>query len=224
MAEELSLRERKKRETRQRIADVAMGLFMLRGFDKVTVAEVAEAADVSVNTVFNYFRVKEDLFFDRQDAAVESLGRVVADRRPGESAVQAVRRDFYDALDKRDWRYSITGGAPDFSRMVTESPALTARMRQIGDLREEYLAQVLAEETGADPDDPTPRLVAAQLVAVTRAVSGEFLRRRLAGESLETVLSPVRAAAGRAFDLLESGVGDYAVKNPPPAWPGPQPG
>ncbi|MGH3375526.1 MAG: TetR/AcrR family transcriptional regulator, partial [Actinoallomurus sp.] len=48
VAEELSLRERKKRETRQRIADVAMGLFMLRGFEKVTVAEVAETADVSV--------------------------------------------------------------------------------------------------------------------------------------------------------------------------------
>ncbi|HZE32891.1 MAG TPA: TetR family transcriptional regulator, partial [Actinoallomurus sp.] len=105
----------------------------------------------------------------------------------------------------------VAGGASDFSRMVTESPALMAKMRQMGDLREEYLAQVLAEETDADPDDPTPRLVAAQLVAVTRAVSGEFLRRRVAGESLETVLPPVRAAADRAFDLVESGVGAYAV-------------
>jgi AcrR family transcriptional regulator len=211
VAEELSLRERKKRETRQRIADIAMGLFMLRGFEKVTVAEVAEAADVSVNTVFNYFRTKEDLFFDRQDVAVRSLGRVVADRRPGESAVQAVRRDFHAALDERDWRYGIAGGSLDFSRMVTESPALVARMRQMGDLREEYLAQVLAEETDADPDDPAPRLVAAQLVALTRVISGEFLRRRLAGESLETVLPPVRAAADRGFDLVESGVGAYAV-------------
>jgi AcrR family transcriptional regulator len=211
VAEELSLRERKKRETRQRIADVAMGLFMLRGFEKVTVAEVAEAADVSVNTVFNYFRTKEDLFFDRQDVAVRSLGRVVADRRPGESAVQAVRRDFHAALDERDWRYGIAGGSLDFSRMVTESPALVARMRQMGDLREEYLARVLAEETDADPDDPAPRLVAAQLVALTRVISGEFLRRRLAGESLETVLPPVRAAADRGFDLVESGVGAYAV-------------
>jgi AcrR family transcriptional regulator len=217
VAEELSLRERKKRETRQRIADVAMGLFMLRGFEKVTVAEVAEAADVSVNTVFNYFRTKEDLFFDRQDAAVQSLGRVVTDRRPGESAVQAVRRDFHAALDERDWRYGTNGGAPDFSRMVAESPALVARMRQMGDLREEYLAQVLAEETDADPDDPTPRFVAAQLVALTRVVSGEFLRRRLAGQSLETALPPVRAAADRGFGLIESGVGDYAVKDPPPA-------
>jgi AcrR family transcriptional regulator len=217
VSEELSLRERKKAETRRRIADIATGLFLMRGFDQVTVADVARAADVSVNTVFNYFRTKEDLFFDRQDIAEQSMGRVVAGRRPGESAVQAVRRDFHDALDKRDWRYGITGGAPDFSRMVTESPALGARIRQMGDLREEYLAQVLAEETDADPDDPTPRLIAAQLVALTRTVSAEFLRRRLAGQSLETVIPPVRAAADQAFDLIESGAGDYAVKDLPPA-------
>jgi AcrR family transcriptional regulator len=212
VAEELSLRERKKRETRQRIADVAMGLFMLRGFEKVTVAEVAEAAEVSVNTVFNYFRTKEDLFFDRQDVVVESLGRVVAARPAGQSVVEALRRDFFAALDARDWRYGITGGAPDFFRMVAESPALITRTRQMHELREEYLAQVLSDETDADPDDPTARLVAAQLVALTRAVSSEFLRRRLAGESLEAIFPLVRAAAARAFDLLESGVGDYAVK------------
>ncbi|GLY76119.1 TetR/AcrR family transcriptional regulator [Actinoallomurus iriomotensis] len=212
MAEELSLRERKKRETRQRIADVAMGLFMLRGFEKVTVAEVAEAADVSVNTVFNYFRTKEDLFFDRQDVVVENMGRIVAARPPGQSAIDALRRDLLASIDARDWRYGINGGASDFFKMVAESPALANRIRQLHEQREEYLARVLAEETDADPDDPTPRLVAAQLAALTRAVGTEFLRRRLAGESVETILPSVRAAAERAFHLLESGVGAYAVK------------
>ncbi len=214
MSEELSLRERKKRETRQRIADVAMGLFMLRGFEKVTVAEVAQAADVSVNTVFNYYRTKEDLFFDRQDAAVESLGRVVAARRPGESATAALRRDFHEALDEQDWRYGLTAGAAEFYQMVIASQALIARMRHMGELREEYLAGILADETDADPDDPTPRMVAAQLVAVIKVASGEYLRRRTAGESVETVLPYVRAAADRAFDLVESGAGDYAVRRP----------
>jgi AcrR family transcriptional regulator len=212
VAEELTLRERKKRETRQRIADVAMGLFMLRGFEKVTVAEVAEAADVSVNTVFNYFKTKEDLFFDREDVAVQNMGRVVASRPPGQSAVEALRRDFHAALDERDWRYGISGGAPDFFRMVTESPALVNRVRRMHETRERYLAQVLMEETDADPDDPTPRLVAALLVALTRAVSEEYLQRRLAGESNEVIIPPIRAAADRAFDLLESGVGRYAVR------------
>jgi AcrR family transcriptional regulator len=193
VAEELTLRERKKRETRQRIADVAMGLFMLRGFEKVTVAEVAEAADVSVNTVFNYFKTKEDLFFDREDVAVQNMGRVVASRPPGQSAVEALRRDFHAALDERDWRYGISGGAPDFFRMVTESPALVNRVRRMHETRERYL-------------------VAALLVALTRAVSEEYLQRRLAGESNEVIIPPIRAAADRAFDLLESGVGRYAVR------------
>ena len=214
MAEELSLRERKKRETRQRIADIAMGLFMMRGFEKVTVADVAEAADVSVNTVFNYFPTKEDLFFDRQDAAVEGIGRTVAARAPGESAVAAVRRDYLDALEARDWRYGITGGATDFFRMVSESASLSGRLRQMHYLRVDHLAGVLAEETDADPDDATPRIVASQLVAVTTAVSAEFLRRRLAGEPLDVVMPHVRAAAHRAFELLESGVGGYATKEP----------
>jgi AcrR family transcriptional regulator len=212
VAEELTLRERKKRETRQRIADVAMGLFMLRGFEKVTVAEVAEAAGVSVNTVFNYFKAKEDLFFDRQDVAVENMGRVVAARRQGESAIAALRRDFHSALDERDWRYGIAAGAPDFFRMVAASPALVNRVRQMDELREEYLARVLAEETDADPDDPTPRLVAAQVVALTRAVTAEFVRRRLAGEPLDVIIPPTRRAADRAFDLLQSGIGDYGVR------------
>jgi AcrR family transcriptional regulator len=211
VGEELSLRERKKRATRQRIADAAMGLFMLRGFEKVTVAEVAEAADVSVNTVFNYFKTKEDLFFDRQDIAIESMGRVVASRPAGQSVVEALRRDFHAALDEQDWRYGITVGAPDFFRMVAESPGLVTRIRQMDELREEYLAQVLADETDADPDNPTPCLIAAQLVALTRAVSMEYLRRRLAGGSVEVIMAPVREAADRAFDLLESGIGDYGL-------------
>jgi AcrR family transcriptional regulator len=209
MAEELGLRERKKRETRQRIADVAMGLFMLRGFDRTTVADVAEAADVSVNTVFNYFRTKEDLFFDRQELAVQSLGRVVASRRAGESVVEAFRRDFHEALDERDWRYGTVSGAEEFSRMVADSPALQARMREMSDLRKDHLAQVLAEETDADPDDPTPRFVAAQVVALTQTISLEYLSRRRAGESHAAILPAVRAAVDQAFDLLKSGIGDY---------------
>lgn len=214
MVEELSLRERKKRETRQRIADVAMGLFMLRGFEKVTVADVAEAADVSVNTVFNYFKTKEDLFFDREDDAVRSLGGVVASRPAGQPLVEALRRDFLTALDERDWKYGITGGAPDFFRMVQESPALVRRMSRMHELREHYLAQVLGEETDADPDDPTPRLIAAQVVALMRTVSAEYLRRRTAGEAHEVILPAIRATVDRAFALLRSGIGDYPNATP----------
>ena len=77
------LRERKKARTRAHIADIAMTLFAGRGFDEVTVAEVAETADVGVSTVFKYFPTKEDLFFDRQDEVVEHLSRVLRARLAG---------------------------------------------------------------------------------------------------------------------------------------------
>ena len=83
------LRERKKRETRARIADTALRLFKERGFDQTTVADVAAAADVSVKTVFNYYPAKEDLFFDRADEIEQIWLDAVADRRPGEPLLAA---------------------------------------------------------------------------------------------------------------------------------------
>lgn len=77
------LRERKKRQTRQYISDVATGLFLERGFEAVTVAEVADAANVSVNTVYNYFPAKEDLFLDRSKGVIDRLSRWVRGRRDG---------------------------------------------------------------------------------------------------------------------------------------------
>ncbi|GAA5069696.1 AcrR family transcriptional regulator [Thermocatellispora tengchongensis] len=210
MAEELGLRERKKRETRRRIADVAMGLFAAKGFDNVTVAEVARAADVSVNTVFNYFGTKEDLFLDRSDEAVASLGEVVRARRPGESALDALRRDFFEALETRDWRHGFNDGADVFARLVGESHCLQTRLLSMHEQRERALAATLAEETGADPDDLMPSFAAAQICAVLRLLTTHFTRRRLAGETHEQIAPGIREQAEIAFRTLECGIGPYA--------------
>jgi AcrR family transcriptional regulator len=209
---EEGLRERKKRETRQRISDIAMGLFMARGFDDVTVAEVARAADVSVNTVFNYFPAKEDLFADRQDLVVDLAARVLRERWPGESVVRAFRRDFMDALDTRHWRYGLNLGADIFARIVSASPALVARLRLIHEEREQALAQALADELDLDADDLTPQLVATQILNTTRILTGYAVRRRLAGETPDAVEPGLREQAERAFALLESGIGDFGAR------------
>src|SRR5436190_18889847 len=86
------LRESKKRETRQRISNVATGLFSARGFDAVTVEEVAAAANVSKMTVFNYFARKEDLFLDREDDVKRLVHEALASRPKGQSAIDALRR------------------------------------------------------------------------------------------------------------------------------------
>ncbi|NUP02861.1 MAG: TetR family transcriptional regulator [Nonomuraea sp.] len=209
---EEGLRERKKRETRQRIADVAMGLFMTRGFDNVTVAEIARAADVSVNTVFNYFAAKEDLFADRQDVAVELPRQVLRERRPGESAVRAFRRDFLEAVESRHWRYGLNLGSDVFARIVNASPSLVAKLREMHVEREEALAGALADELDAEPDDLTPQMVATQILGTTRILTGYAVRRMTAGEPWETIAPDLRARAEAVFDLLESGIGGYCVR------------
>ncbi|MGN9839823.1 TetR/AcrR family transcriptional regulator [Nonomuraea sp. H19] len=206
------LRERKKRETRQRIADIAMGLFMARGFDNVTVAEVAHAADVSVNTVFNYFSTKEDLFADRQEMAVDLPQQVMRERAPGESAVRAFRRDYLDAIDTRHWRHGLNLGSDVFARIVNASPALVARLREVHDEREQALRRMLADELEADPDDLGPQLAAAHILNTTRILTAYAVQRMVAGEVWEMIAPDLRTEAEKAFDLLESGLGDYGAR------------
>ena len=71
-SEEEPLRVRKKIQTRQRIADAAASRFATKGYDAVTVAEIARLAEVSEQTVYNFFPSKELLVLD-EDAAFEEL-------------------------------------------------------------------------------------------------------------------------------------------------------
>jgi len=205
-----SLRERKKAQTRLLIADIAMGLFAARGFDRVTVAEVARAADVSVNTVFNYFPTKEDLFFDRQTDVEDMLAAIVRERRAGEGAVAALRRRILDGFAVGDWTTGLWDGAVEFFRLVESSPSLRARERELGERTTAALARTLAAETGAGPDDPLPGIVAGLVTGARHAVLAEARRRLLDGEPLAAVTDWAREAYRRAFDVLERGVpADY---------------
>src|ERR1700723_2371425 len=93
------LRERKKAKTRLAISNLATKMFIERGFDDVTVAEVAATADVSVATIFNYFETKEDLFFDRDGETIEAQRRCVLERKAGETIASALHRGFLAAID-----------------------------------------------------------------------------------------------------------------------------
>ncbi|MGN9840212.1 TetR/AcrR family transcriptional regulator [Nonomuraea sp. H19] len=148
----LGLREQKKRETRQAISDHATQLFLERGFDRTTIADIAAAARVAKMTVTNYFPRKEDLALDHHEEFVQGLASVVAARTPGESALAALRRAYVSALERRDPVIGFTGR--DFARMIADSPILVARLRDLHDQREDALAAQLAAEAAGVPAPP----------------------------------------------------------------------
>ncbi|WP_416904957.1 TetR/AcrR family transcriptional regulator [Micromonospora echinospora] len=208
--EATGLRARKKRITRDTISQHATRLFLERGFDNVTIAEVAAAAQVAKMTVTNYFPRKEDLALDLRDAFVDGPATTVRDRTPGESALAALRRSYLAAVAAHDPVIGFSG--PEFARMVTGSPALVARLREFHDDRERALARALAEETGAAPDDFLPRVVAAQLGGVLRLLLEETLRLTLDGHADDDIARRVTACTRTAFATLEPALGDYAVR------------
>ena len=196
----LGLRESKKLLMRQEIADTAMRLFVKRGFDHVTVAEVAEAAGVSEKTVFNYFPTKEDLFFDevpaRQAAAVEAIRQ----RRPGESIVAALRR-----LQARECPRLCSPGFASFARIIEESPALQAKELAVMASFSDVLAEAIRRELGAHEVDA--RIAANVLVSVHWQLFRNARAQALAGRHGPGAVRSLRRDLDRAYRLLEHGLG-----------------
>jgi AcrR family transcriptional regulator len=207
------LRERKKEQTRQLIAETARRLFTERGFERVTVAEIARAADVSEQTVFNYFPTKEDLVYWRLESFEDELLTTIRERAEGESVLAAFRRFVLKQrglLGKSDpeSRELLTA----LTRMITESPALLAREQQIFAGYTASLAALIADERGADAGDVEPWVAANALMGVHRALVHYARQRVVAGARHPRLAREVRAQADQAFTLLEQGLGGYATR------------
>ncbi|MEK2472432.1 TetR/AcrR family transcriptional regulator [Streptomyces noursei] len=206
------LRERKKRQTRQRISEVALGLFVQRGFDRVTIAEVAAAADVSVNTLYNYYESKEDLVLPPDQASPQRLADIVRAREPGESAARAVLAQLRAELRRRDRRVGLSTGFGRVFEMMRAAPTLTARLEDLGRQMAEALGTVLAEETGAAPDDQTPRVVAGQIGWFHSLVYGEIGRRIVAGETPDTIAEALLELLDVVEEMLSPTALGYATR------------
>jgi len=209
----MGLRELKKEQTRQHIADTAWQLFIDRGFDQVSVAQVARAAQVAEATVFNYFPSKEDLFYSRLESFWTRLAAEVSARPPGQPVLAAFQAAL---LADGGLLGALESGDPDalarlraVNNVVSGSPALLAREQQVLSRAASDLGARLAAETGAAAADPRPQVAANALLGVHRVLIDYVRRRILAGDQLPSLPADVRKLSAAAFGLLEHGLGDY---------------
>ncbi|MGB0097831.1 MAG: TetR family transcriptional regulator [Solirubrobacteraceae bacterium] len=214
MSASTGLRERKKQRTRQLLTDTARRLFAERGFEQVSVAEIAREAEVSEATVFNYFPTKEDLVYSAFEAFEDQLLAAIRSRPQGQSVLEAFGefilqpRGFLAEPDE-----AVGEQMAALTRTIAASPALQAREQQVLARYTDALASLIAEETSAPPGDLRSYAAASALIGVHRALinyvrqcveSGLPDRRRLARD--------IRSRGRVALDLLADGLGEYARK------------
>ena len=190
-------------QTRARIREVANRLFIERGYDTVTVAEVAREAGVSSVTVFNHFPRKEDLFLDRTSDAVDFLRSAVRDRASGVDVLESLRTESVRLFDARHPLSGVDERSAPFFRTVAESPALVARAREIASELQRTLAEELERDPSFDGDAP---LLAALFLAGYSSVMVGTATRLLAGEPYAAVVKDHRIRLDRLFDALRNGI------------------
>jgi AcrR family transcriptional regulator len=190
----LGLRERKKQRTRETIERVALELFAERGYDQTTLAEVAEAADVSPRTIFSYFRSKEDILFCTESDSLDVMVEALEQRPAGATTVDALR-DFISSLPPPDEQTMLR------KRVLANSPELQMKMRaHIGQL-EGVLTSSIAKDLGVGPDDVRPALIAASMTAAFVAV-----RDRLAAADEEPDHVAVMEILDEVLEFLQGGL------------------
>ncbi|THV22857.1 TetR/AcrR family transcriptional regulator [Glycomyces paridis] len=217
MEQRTGLRERKKNATWELLKATALELFTERGYDNVSVAEVAAAAEVSKATVFNYFPTKEDLVIGGMKHHTGDAARVVRERRRGQTPHAALREHYLGLLERRAPQTGLSD-RPLFlqvQRLLMATPTLMVSAMTYRRQSALELAAVLVEEGNSAL---TANLVSSQLLHTEHILIGVNVQRILEGEPIEQVHRVAVAAAEYAFGLLENGIGDLMRRegDPPP--------
>ena len=208
------LRARKKRAARDSIAATARRLFAERGYDAVTVAEVAAAADVSEKTVFNHFATKEDLAFAGREQGLDRLVTDIAERPDGASVMDVFRALTTMVLDEL-----VAGGDEDLlavAKIIRGSRALRERLTVGWESGADAITAVIAETSGAQEGDLVPGIVARTLWWTHRSIFLAALNGLLAEEDRGEIVARLRTAADRAYDQLDAGLADYGRRSQTP--------
>lgn len=204
------LRERKKRRTRQQISDVATTLFIVRGFDNVRVAEIAEIVGVSEKTVYNYFPTKEALVFDRTDETIARLVAALRERAPDESPTRAMLRALGEDMDELvEMPDEIHVLLPVFDEMVAETPALRAAWLDLHSRIVDVASEELAAIAEVDPSDPEPMIAARAIVSLSDVAFQSQTRHIADGLRGGELRDAVMADLERAARMLDTGLWSF---------------
>jgi AcrR family transcriptional regulator len=201
-----SLRERKKRLTREAIFAAAEALFSERGFDDVTVAEIADAANISVKTLFTYIGAKEELLFSGRPAVLDAVVAAVGNRRLGQTPLVAAGQALLAAVDDQDPGRNLDA----FLRMAGSGPAARSRLRALWDDTEEALTAALATPRDGPRELAARRLTAAQIMVLVRTVTstevGDLLAKSADTDKQrqEVLKDWIRDAAGQLARGLQA--------------------
>jgi AcrR family transcriptional regulator len=201
------LRDRKKRLTRTAIFAAAERLFSERGFENVTVAEIADAANISVKTLFTYVRSKEELVFSDDPNILDALVAAVRNRVPGQPPLDAVTETLLAALDEDGDRTGLEG----YHRLIGQSPAIRSRLRAMWDETEDALTDALAQPGDGPRQRADHRLTAAQLMVLVRTITSQEVRATVARATAGSTAAERQAlrdwigqAAGRLAQGLQA--------------------
>lgn len=204
MAMTEGLRARKKRATREAISAAAKELFADRGYDAVTVAEVARAADVAEKTVFNYFPAKEDLVFTHREdrfAALATAFELLPAGAPVSGPFRAGTRDFLRRVATEPVEEVIAT-----PRLVMASPTLRDRLFILWEQDASALAPRIARALGRPADDLVGAVVARTLTGAHRQVFRTAIQRLVRGDDPQVVAAELGEQAEAAYDLLDRGL------------------
>jgi AcrR family transcriptional regulator len=204
------LRERKKRLTRQQISDVATTLFIVRGFEHVTVAQIAEVVGVSEKTVYNYFPTKESLVFDEADEASARIAAALRERDQGESPARAIVRALSeDAAKLEDIPDETHVLLPLFAEMVACTPPLRAAWLELQDRLVEVATVELARHADLSPQEPEPAIAARAIVGLVELYYKSHIRHIEEGLRAGALTAAVRSDLERAARLLDAGLWSF---------------
>jgi AcrR family transcriptional regulator len=207
----LGLRERKKLQTRETIAETATAMFDKRGFDKVTVVEIADAANVSVKTLFKYFETKEDLLFSDENEFRDRILASVRNRLPGQSALDGIRQ-FFKQLTLAPGDHGLIEGLEGLRRTFGGNSSLEGRLTLMWERYEVALSELLRHEVRAAKNDPMPRLVAAQLISLFRLLTSRELRAHLHAFPQKDREKALDSWIRKSLNLVGGGIDRYAIR------------